>query len=367
MEKGSGSNGKRNGKAVQLNLCSPVNVQKGRTLVGRLETDKNLNRGIVISMIKKGWGLDRDMEVHEMTNNNAFLFRFSSQAYYNRILKGRPWSILGALLNLQHWDEFMVFHEVNFGWCPFWIQFHGLPHIAFDNDNAVKLGNAVGRVMLYESPKLDGKLSRTFIRTRTLVNIQEPLIPGFWVPRPQREPIWVMIKYERLQNYCYDCGRIGHEARNCKYPAASTDEEDTEGKAGNGFGIPHVKTKEDMLVVHNRGWDEGMMVQVKPPAVTAEPPNPRRLHDDNTRKGSNINHGEKSGTYLWRNTEIGSDMGNVNDSVFDLNKGKISFNDPVKAYTEKGITIVEIPTNMEAAVTPPSAGEISVKQLWKRR
>ncbi|KAI9081207.1 hypothetical protein K1719_036829 [Acacia pycnantha] len=216
MEKGSSSSGKRNTKAVQLNLGSPVNVQKGRTLVGRLETDKNLNRGIVISMIKKGWGLDRDMEVHEITNNNAFLFRFSSQADYNRILKGRP---------------------------------------------------------------------------------------------------------------------------NCKYPAASKDEDDTEGRAGNSLGTPHVKTKEDTLVVHDRGWDEGMTVQGKPPAVTAEPPNARRLYDDYPRKGSNIIPGENSGSHLWRSN--------------------------VKAYMKKGITIVEIPTNMEARVTPSSSGEIHADHSWK--
>ncbi|KAI9119917.1 hypothetical protein K1719_009306 [Acacia pycnantha] len=167
-------------------------------------------------MIKKGWGIDRNMEVHEMPDNNAFLFRFTSQSDYIKILKGLPWSILGALLNLQHWDEFTVIQEVDFGWCPFWIQFHGLPHNTLDDDNAITLGNAVGRVMMYESPQDGGKLSRTFIRTRSLVNIHEPLVPGFWVPRPQREPVWVTIKYEMLQIYCYDCGQIGHEAKSCK-------------------------------------------------------------------------------------------------------------------------------------------------------
>ncbi|KAI9125579.1 hypothetical protein K1719_002997 [Acacia pycnantha] len=174
-----------------------------------------------------------------------------------------------------------------------------------------------------------------------------------------------MIKYERLQNYCYDCGRIGHEARNCKYPAASKDEDDTEGRAGNGLGTPHVRTKEEMLVVHDRGWDEGTMVQVRPPAVTAEPPTARRVHDDNPRKGSNISPGEKSAATLWRSAEKGNNMGNGKEGIYELNSGQININDPVKAHMEKGITIVEIPTNMEASITPPFSGEIPVHQLCR--
>ncbi|KAI9082118.1 hypothetical protein K1719_035858 [Acacia pycnantha] len=49
-------------------------------------------------MIKKGWGLDKGMEIHELPDYNAFLFRFQKLDEYYRVLKGRPWSIQG-------WDE----------------------------------------------------------------------------------------------------------------------------------------------------------------------------------------------------------------------------------------------------------------------
>ncbi|KAI9081512.1 hypothetical protein K1719_036533 [Acacia pycnantha] len=143
MDRGSNSSGRKTSRAVQLNLNSSINAQKGRTLVGRFETDKNLNKGIVVSMIKKGWawikewsfmnyqittpsssdfrsrkiisecGLDKGMELHELPDNNAFIFRFPKQEDYIRVLKGRPWSIQGAFLNLQHREEFTVFHEVD--------------------------------------------------------------------------------------------------------------------------------------------------------------------------------------------------------------------------------------------------------------
>ncbi|KAI9121440.1 hypothetical protein K1719_008473 [Acacia pycnantha] len=88
------------------------------------------------------------MEIHEMPDKNTFLFRFTKQEDYVRVLKGCPWSILGTLLNLQHWDDYMILSEVDFDWCPFWIQFHGLPHAAFDCENAIILGNTVGRLVM---------------------------------------------------------------------------------------------------------------------------------------------------------------------------------------------------------------------------
>ncbi|KAI9122652.1 hypothetical protein K1719_006492 [Acacia pycnantha] len=259
-------------------------------------------------MIKKGWGIDRNMEVHEMPDNNALLFQFTSQFDYIKILKGHPWSILGALLNLQHWDDFIVIQEVDFGWCPFWIQFHGLPHNTLDDDNAITLGNAVGRVMMYESPQDGGKLSRTFIRTRSLVNIHEPLVPGFWVPRPQREPIWVTIKYEMLQIYCYDCGRIGHEAKNCKFPVAGLDDEDAaDNRVGPGLGTPYVKTKDHLLVVHDSQWNEfppEPPQAAAPPAAASGTPTACRLYGETSRKGKNIDSGENSAIHLWRYPDI---------------------------------------------------------------
>ncbi|KAI9110652.1 hypothetical protein K1719_018518 [Acacia pycnantha] len=192
-------------------------------------------------MIKKGWGIDRNMEVHEMPDNNAFLFRFTLQSDYIKILKGRPWSILGALLNLQHWDEFTVIQEVDFGWCPFWIQFHGLPHNTLDDDNAITLGNAVGRVMMYESPQ-DGGLD---------------------------------------------------------------DEDAADNRVGPGLGTSHVKTKDHSLVAHNSQWNEfppetPQAATPTPPAAAAGIPMARRVGGDTSRKGKTIDSGDESARQLWR-------------------------------------------------------------------
>ncbi|KAI9087576.1 hypothetical protein K1719_030446 [Acacia pycnantha] len=331
MEKGNGSSGKRTSMAVQLKICYPVNSQKGCTLVGRLETDKNLNRGIVISMIKKGWGIDRNMEVHEMPDSNAFLFRFTSQSDYIKILKGRPWSILGALLKLQTLGRVHGDSEVDLV-VSFWIRFHGLLII----------------ILMTKTQSLGQRSGRG----------------------NDREPVWVTIKYERLQIYCYDCGRIGHEAKSCKFPVAGLDYEDAaDNRVGPGLGTPHVKTKDHSLVAHDSQWNEfppETSQAAAPPAAAAAIgiPLDRSEYGETSRKGKIINSGDKSARPLWGypDMEAGTNLefnginhafngikapGNSHNSGETSRKGKIINSGDESARTLLRYPDMEAGTNQE--------------------
>ncbi|XP_054813223.1 uncharacterized protein LOC129313811 [Prosopis cineraria] len=204
MEKEECSKGWEKAKEVVLDLKENTTGERG-ALVSKLLTGKNLKKGVVTSMIKKGWNMEEGVTIHD-TDKLAFSFRFDRAGDYTRILKGRPWSIQGQLLSLQPWEDFMVFKEVDFDWSPFWVQFHGLPLEAMTQNNAINLTQAVGEAVMIEHPMVHNQLSRTFIRTKVLINTRKPLISGFWTPRPGKDPVWVGVKYERLQSFCYHCG-----------------------------------------------------------------------------------------------------------------------------------------------------------------
>ncbi|KAI9084433.1 hypothetical protein K1719_033623 [Acacia pycnantha] len=127
--------------------------------------------------------------------------------------------------------------------------------------------------------------------TRVLLNILNPLLAGFWVPRHQHDPIWVSVRYERLQNYCYDCGRIGHEARNCKFQSEDTEDATTDARVGNGLGTHHVRTMEEVLVAHDLEWEESKLLAKKPTPSTGQVTN-RRLAGEKSQQGNSGNHGE---------------------------------------------------------------------------
>ncbi|KAI9121640.1 hypothetical protein K1719_008673 [Acacia pycnantha] len=191
-------------------------------------------------------------------------------------------------------------------------------------DNAIKLSQAVGRPVLYEAPRIHDRLSRTFIRTRTLVNIKKPLVAGFWVPRPRRKPVWVSIRYKRLQNYCYDCGRIGHEVKNCKSQHEGMLDEEAEARRGNILGTVHVRTREDSVVVHDKAWDEVHLFTGKPiPAVEKTPQ--QKSIGGLSNSGSAKDHGNFSAAQLLGRYE--SKVGQrevINEKCMQVQRGIIS-------------------------------------------
>lgn len=169
----------------------------------------------------------------------------------------------------------MVLSEVKFNSSPFWVQFHGLPLEAFDKENAVILGSEVGEVLMYENPNIDGRINRAFIRVRCMINLDKPLEPGFMIPRKEREPTKVTIKYERLQNFCYKCGRIGHDMKNCSLNKESYQSDEEDNTYGNWLRTAHVKTLEETLIVHKSSWVEAhppKAIRSEEPPVAAQTP-----------------------------------------------------------------------------------------------
>lgn len=51
---------------------------------------------------------------------------------------------------------------------------------------------------MIENPEINGRIQRSFIRVRSLIILDEPLIDGFSVPRDGMDPAWTTVKYERL-------------------------------------------------------------------------------------------------------------------------------------------------------------------------
>ncbi|KAK4264556.1 hypothetical protein QN277_025715 [Acacia crassicarpa] len=231
--------------------------QWGGTLVGKISTSKNLNILAVTSMIKKGWKLDEELEIHELDRDKLiFRFRFRNVSDYARILKGRPWSVQGFLLNLQVWENFMVLQDVNFEEVPFWVQFHGLPVEAFNNANARILGDTVGKAVMFEQPKIEGRMDRSFIRVRSLIRVDTPLVACFWIPRKGLDPAWISVKYERLPVFCYYCGRMNHDGRRCKEASVQLLGEEAVKEFGNWLSTSTVKTKEESLEFCDESWCE---------------------------------------------------------------------------------------------------------------
>lgn len=83
--------------------------------------------------------------------------------------------------------------------------------------NATKIMGRAGEVLEVEDSMVNGMLMRSFIRVRVLINTQNPLSRGCWVPR-KNPRTWIMFLYEKLQGLCYNCEIIEHEQKAFKKP-----------------------------------------------------------------------------------------------------------------------------------------------------
>ncbi|KAH7835689.1 hypothetical protein Vadar_028793 [Vaccinium darrowii] len=210
-------------------------VNNSSCLVGKVFQGKNLKAPRLVDILKVAWRTRESFYVDEW-NNNVFLFRFDNEEDRNNIIREGPWSVMNNLMVLIPLMDGMVVSELNFNVCPFRVQIHGLPVEKLSRANAEIIGNRMGKLLALETTPDGLCLSRGFLRVRVEINIEQPLLKGFWLKRrnDSNRDRWISFKCEKLLNFCYACGRIGHNNRSCRFVSKAEGE-------GSRYG-PEMKT-----------------------------------------------------------------------------------------------------------------------------
>ena len=222
------------------------------TLVGKIICNKTVNRGAVKSILFKAWGEPDSMSIADL-GPNTFMFTFTEEDTPKRIMEESPWNVMGHLLSLQWWSPWCSITEVSYDLVDFWVQAHGVPLEALSSRAATRIGERIGGLMEVEDPVVDGRILRSFLRMRVTIDIRKPLTTGFWVPRKEKNPVWVWLKYEKLQEYCFQCGRIGHEAKQCKEHKVMSVLNPQKPRYGPGMGAAVAKPLE-AICREVEGW-----------------------------------------------------------------------------------------------------------------
>lgn len=165
------------------------------------------------NVIAKAWRTSEEVTVAAW-GDNLYAFGFRAEDDVTKIMSSGPWSIMGCLMVLRKWDAQKTLEELDFNFSPFWVQIQGLPLGFLNARSGMKIAESLGEVIAVEDPDGRGKPMR-FIRVRVWIDITKPLKKGFYLKRHDDEDIWVKFKYERLSDYCYGCGRVGHTVNDC--------------------------------------------------------------------------------------------------------------------------------------------------------
>jgi hypothetical protein len=95
---------------------------------------------------------------------------------------------------------------------------HGLAQQNVTARNTIMIGKALGSLLEVDDLDNSGLICRQHLRFRVELNTSLPLVPGFNLPQPDKEPFWISFRYERLGDYCTLCGLIGHKKPSCPNP-----------------------------------------------------------------------------------------------------------------------------------------------------
>ncbi|KAK3012595.1 hypothetical protein RJ639_009248 [Escallonia herrerae] len=183
------------------------------TLVGKIICDKTLNKIGVRNILQKAWNPPSGLKIQEQ--EGRLLFTLYCEHEYQTVLQNCPWTVMGSHLALKEWPPDVALHEVKISSSPFWIRVCGLPPNRMTKNNAILIGNKIGELLKIDQLK-DGKIGeKGYMRLRVEVNIEKPFPKGFAMKREGKEDAWISFQYERLPDFCFGCGHLGHVKKWC--------------------------------------------------------------------------------------------------------------------------------------------------------
>lgn len=183
-------------------------------LVGKLYTNKSFNVEAMQKTIQSIWKIREKISVRTV-DTNLFVFQFNNANDKARVLEGCPWWFDNQLLLLQEVRSDQQPSEVSFNRSPFWVRLLDVPFGRRNEQMAKEIGEALGGFIEFDNSDPLGW--EEFMRIKVRIDLNKPLRRGLKIGQMGGSTKWIDVKYERLSDFCYFCGRLGHVDRDCSF------------------------------------------------------------------------------------------------------------------------------------------------------
>ena len=186
---------------------------EGVAIVAKFFTKRKVNLGAVANTLKSAWRTDLSFEVRDLGENKAVVL-FEDETDMIRVLTNGPWSFEKYLLAVHKLGEEEQIQNISFDMVSFWVQLHDIPARRMTKETGERIGRTLGEIEEVDIPKTANLLGK-YIRVRVKVDTTQPLCRGRLVKFGGPTPVWVSCKYERLSIFCYWCGKLNHDEKDC--------------------------------------------------------------------------------------------------------------------------------------------------------
>ncbi|KAG8376161.1 hypothetical protein BUALT_Bualt09G0034400 [Buddleja alternifolia] len=199
-----------NPELTPQHIYEPPNVF---TIVGKILSDKKFNSGAVKSTILKAWNAKNHVDVN-LVEDDKFVFVFQDKEDFSKVINHSPWSFRGNLFVLNHWPPEKVIEQVSLDHAYFWIQVSNVPVMFINLENISLIGDTVGSFIMSDLTSEKQRWKKSF-KIRVTIDLRKPLIDSLTLNPKPGVTINAEIRYERLVDFCYSCGMLGHKLSTC--------------------------------------------------------------------------------------------------------------------------------------------------------
>ncbi|XP_031108637.1 uncharacterized protein LOC116013119 [Ipomoea triloba] len=182
-------------------------------VVGRFLTSKLIKLEYMRQVLASVWQPVKGVTVSEI-QPNLFLFVFYHITDMQHVLTKGPWSFENNSLVCRQVHDGVLPIDVALDSLDMWVQLHDLP-MGYTSDAVLEqIGNFMETFVKCDD-RFAGVPWRSFYRVRVSIPVSKPLKRRMRLVKRDKSTCWVTFKYERLHNFCFCCGLLGHSYKFC--------------------------------------------------------------------------------------------------------------------------------------------------------
>ena len=216
---------------LPFDLCEEAISETRYSLIVKPVNPRRQNLRAMASALPRLWGVGEEVS-SRILENRKIQFLFQSEESMASVLRRGPWSFNEWMSVVQKWNP--NHSDQDLQRIPFRVQIRGIPLHFLTERMVTTIGGRLGHFMETDFGG-DGTALVDYVRVRLLWNIDDPL-------RFQRlfqfgdESSVLKFRYEKLRNFCSNCGVLSHDAPECPLslnapppPPEDDDEDDDPG------------------------------------------------------------------------------------------------------------------------------------------